>query len=46
MTASIDVARHEAECPFDVSFWLACEHEAAEILRTLTGADDEHACRG
>jgi hypothetical protein len=46
MMASTDVTRNERESLFDVSFWLACENEAAEILRALTGADDEDAGHG
>lgn len=38
---TIDATRHESESLFDVRFWLECEREAAEMLRTITGVDDQ-----
>lgn len=34
----VDVTRH-GESVFDLKFWLACEHEAAVIVRALTGEE-------
>jgi hypothetical protein len=40
-----EVTCQEPERLFDVGFWLACEREAARMLETITGADDEQVGR-
>ncbi|MBD3923696.1 hypothetical protein IEZ26_03615 [Nocardioides cavernae] len=35
------VTPHEPGSLFSPAFWQACEREAAQLLRGLTGADDE-----
>lgn len=37
-----EVTRHESTSSFDVGFWLECEREAAQLLRAMTGVDDNH----
>jgi hypothetical protein len=39
---TIGETQQESERLFDVGFWLECEHEAARMLRTMTGVDDGH----
>jgi hypothetical protein len=39
---TIGVTRHVSERIFDVGFWMECELEAAEMLRMITGVDDDH----
>lgn len=34
---TIGATRHGSESLFDVGFWLECEREADEMLRTITG---------
>lgn len=36
---------HGSESLFDIGFWLGCEREADEMLRAMTGVDDEHLTR-
>ena len=32
---------HEQEVVFSAAFWQGCEREAAQLLRGLTGVDEE-----
>jgi hypothetical protein len=40
-----EVTRPEPESLFSLGFWLACERDAARILRTITDVDDEQVGR-
>ncbi|HEX5916847.1 MAG TPA: hypothetical protein VFY76_03290 [Nocardioides sp.] len=35
------VTQHDPESLFSAAFWLACEREAAQLLRGRAGVDDE-----
>jgi hypothetical protein len=38
---AIRVTRQDSERLFDIGFWMECEREADQMLRTITGIDDD-----